>query len=207
MVTPIVVDESVEPDRDEDPDEFVHFAQSIPHLVDNGRPKNPERGAAGSEKSVHFIVSTTFNTSGSSVAAPADLRERTNVAPPLEISSGNEEETSAQDSNRITTTQRTQRRKVWRCVSDIDAEDSEDRDATKARINDVDAEDGNDVKGRVKRAARHIYATTWPRGVIPYQFEWGMEAWQKHMIRRVMTIWESSTCIRFREWPMAYNRY
>ena len=71
----------------------------------------------------------------------------------------------------------------------------------------VDEDDAaSEKRRRMKRAARHIYATTWPRGVIPFQFQWGMEAWQKHMVRRVMAVWESRTCVRFREWPMAYDR-
>ena len=124
---------------------------------------------------------------------------------------------------------------MWRCANSADVKDDNAVDAR--LDNSVDAKDagavdvyeewGDDAKNRAKRAARHIsattwprgaksrakraarhiYATTWPRGAIPYQFEWGMEPWQKHMVRRVMTIWETNTCVQFREWPMAYNRW
>ena len=92
-------------------------------------------------------------------------------------------------------------------VKDVTPHDLETTVPEIRRCPDEEEDDADFEKGlRIRRAARHIYATTWPRGVIPFQFQWGMEAWQKHMVRRVMAVWESRTCVRFREWPMAYNR-
>ena len=99
-------------------------------------------------------------------------------------------------------TQKTEAPRIlWRKVC---ANNDNGADAKSGAITDADADASS--KSRVKRAARHIYATTWPGALIPFQFEWGMQAWQKHMVRNVMTIWERSTCVRFREWPMAYDR-
>ena len=92
-------------------------------------------------------------------------------------------------------------------VKDVTPHDLETTVPEIRRCPDEEEDDADFEKGlRIRRAARHIYATTWPRGVIPFQFQWGMEAWQKHMVRRVMAVWESRTCVRFREWPMAYDR-
>jgi len=80
-----------------------------------------------------------------------------------------------------------------------------DKNSTMQNVNKQEKRGRHDCVGRNKRAARHIYASTWPRGIVAYQFL-HLEEWQKNLIRQMMLVWQSRTCIRFREWPLSYNR-